>query len=269
VVSIAPVPPQYQAAFATIVVQLLVLGNQVQPVPILTASLQTLIVRLVSLTSADPTVAPLLAGLRFQDESAPTVGSLVAKVVLLDQLLARLIRADPLAAQRLAKAVPMLRSLVASLLSAGYESPESPVPSAWINSAEAALPLPQPLLAPDAAGIETVVTGGSASWLTLPLAAPPVRLSVAPARTRGERTSQPSLVSTSASIGTGLPPSPSPPGGGVGSTSGGLGMGAPAAAGLLAVWVGCALATVMYRRFESDPVAWRAMFLAPRLERPG
>ena len=101
--------------------------------------LQSLIVRLESLTLIDPALSPLIARLQGADDS-PTVGSLVARIVLLDRLLAHLTRVDPLAARRLELALPTLHTLVSDLLLAEKQSGMRPVAEP-LSSSRAAVDL--------------------------------------------------------------------------------------------------------------------------------
>ena len=140
-----PQASQYRAEVASIFRQLADLGNQLQAVTLLGARLQTLIVRLESLTRIDPAVSPLLSQLEGAGDSMPTVGSLVARVVLLDRLLAHLTSVNPLAAWRLALALPELHALVADLLRAAKHSGGRPG-SEPLSSSRAAVDLLRPLL---------------------------------------------------------------------------------------------------------------------------
>ena len=233
------------------------------------AKVQTLIVRIESLTLLDPTLSPLLAGLQESGGSLPTVRLLVAKVALLDRLLVRLMSVDPVAAQRLAAALPALHALVANLLFAASYAQGSSIPATLIGP-PMAIRMLAPLIAPYGAGFDSALAG------------------VAPALSEASASGQSFVGASSAVVGrpaigtTGIgrvsrsapaptvpPPLPSPLGGGVGSASGGLGLGMAAATGLLLLAIVCRPGMVLCRRFELDRMGWRAMFLAPRLERPG
>lgn len=257
------------------------------------AGLQALIVRLVSLTQTDPTISPLLAVLQAPPDSTPTVGSLVARVMLLDRLLARLTRVDPLAARRLALALPALHALVSHLLLAA-------LPSDWLRGSEplsnsnALVKTRQPaggrgstptndqtsntaidFLRPDGApsGVDAVLAVGAGPTLTAQSSGqsfvPPSPEAIHQQSRRAGMAHGRSSASVS---GRKASPVTAPPVGGgavAGSASGGIGAAAPAAVALLAVLAAWLLDTFLSGRVPLDLVPRRATLLASRLERPG
>jgi hypothetical protein len=259
---------QYQAEVATICLQLAVLGTQLQSFNSLAPALQPLIAGIEALTQGDPAITPLLAVLQGTASSVPTVASLVARMVLLDQLLSRLKLIDPAAAHRLARALPALHALVAGLVQAATDS--GVLPGSALTDPLAPTQVLQPALA--VLGTDAALAGGEgptataqATGLTLAdRAQDTVRRHSDHARAADVSTPAPAAVRQVAPI-------PSAPlGGGVlGSASGGLGSAAPAAVALLAVLAVWLLDTLLSGRIALDLIPRRTALLALRQERPG
>ena len=265
-----PTAPSAAATVATVVHELAALGNQLGTVAVLDARLQRLIVVVVSLTGLDSVVSSLLAQLEQAGNSAPTVGSLVAKVVLLDRLLRHLARVNPAAARRLASALPELRKLMTKLLSSARHAGMPALPGP-LSTSQAAANMLEPLVGKMDPRADTSLSGAlQGSPVLVAAETPPVQALSPVLHTRATGSSS---VRHSSRSGSGRTTSPlsSPPltGGGVGSASGGLGAAAGAAGGMLVVSAMWLLNTFFCRRTELDLVPRRAAFLAARPERPG
>ncbi len=263
---------QYQAEVVSICWQLEVLGSQLQALAPFGAGLAPLIVGLESLTRSDPSVTPLLAALQQASNPAPTVGALVARVALLDRLLARLTRIDPVAAKRLAHALPKLHMLMTDLLLA--TSGGALRPSQSLSAPGATAAVLQPVLALMAANPALGAAPGAQARVLSDAAQNPQQWlgPVAPRaiHSRSQRAGAPHRSAASSSAREIAPPAAPPLGGGVtGSATGGLGFAAPAAVALLAALIIWLLSTLSSERVAAYLVPRRAMLLAALPERPG
>ena len=264
---------QYQAEVVSVYWQLAILGYQLQSVtPLgsmtpLGSGLQTLIGGLESLTRSDPAVGLLLVQLQQAGDSAPTAESLVARVVLLNRLLAYLTRVDPSAARRLAPTLPALHTLLIDLLLAanrGGALTRSQLSAAY----SLAFGVPRPLVA--LAGADAVLRGAASVALAVQSLEQSSAQAVSGATVKRSGTARTASASASASVGRVPDMSPRPLAGGAAATaSGGIASGAPAAVALLALLAVWLLHALLPGRAVLDLVPWRSTLLASRLERPG
>jgi hypothetical protein len=264
--------------------QLAVLADPLAAVPSLGPSIQSLIARLASLSLADPAAASLLVQLQQVSAAPPSIGSLVARIVLLNRLLDVLARTDPLAAQRLAIALPALDTMVMDVLRAqgngavvGSIGPDGS--ASW--QAAPGAPLFSSVVSPALAQTLRVLAGALE---------PPLRDGLEPSVQREAAVLAPGqfvgpdpgrsddrVLRAGAGAGSAatapasapLAPAPSGPfrGGAATSASGGIGSAAPAMAlvAVLAVWG----MSFFSNRLDLDLAPWRSTLLASRLERPG
>jgi hypothetical protein len=241
-------------------------GNQLSAMSPLGPGLQTLIARIETLTASDPTARAILAQLQQLSGVSPTAATTVERAVLLNRLLTYLSRTDPVAAKRLAPALPAFQALVlglmraqhngllaGGLMSGGYGlsilggsalSVSTPVPASIRFASFSGL------MASSPAGQSTAVQSGQASGAVMHK-----RSGVA--------------IHLPAPASAPVPPAPAPLSGGGGAAAGGGGVGSAAPAiALLAALVVWAL-NFFSGRVDLDLAPWRTTLLASRLERPG
>jgi hypothetical protein len=256
---------ELQAQVVSLCWQLAVLGSQVPALTPLVSQLQTLIVGFEGLNGADPAVSSLLAQLQRVSDLPATSGSVLTRAMLLEHLLARLIQADPVAASRLAPALPALHVLLGDLPFVSTPAGDLGVvqPKGIYGGTASVLPS----LA--WAALDGLRLGGVPAALPAPdvVAQPSVRnrQSVENARARPSRRAAVTASSQAAS-----PDALTPPRDGiVASSSGGIGSAAPAAVALLVVLTAWLVDAVIGGRLRFDLKPPRATLLAARLERPG
>jgi hypothetical protein len=276
---------QQQADIVRAAWQLAVLGGQLAAiadplaaVPSLGPSIQSLIARLASLSLADPAAGSLLVRLQQASAAPPSIGSLAAQIVLLNRLLDVLARTDPLAAQRLAVAMPVLGTMVMDVLRAqGNRAAFGSIGSMSWQVLPGA-PFFASVVSPALAQTLGVLTGAMKSPLhdglepsvqrETAVLAPGQFIGLDPGRSddRGFRAGSGAGSVTSAPIFRSRLADHSG-GGAATSASGGIGSAAPAVAllAVLAVW-GMGFFS---NRLDMDLAPWRSTLLASRLERPG
>ncbi len=245
--------------------QLAVLGNQLDSLTWFAPGLQTLVAHVESSAASDPAISQLLVQLQ-QAGWTPKVRSLLARVVLLDRLLAYLTRANPLAARRFAPELPTLHILLANLLRTanehgvltGWQQPGTDTLAAGFSQSRPSLMGSQWVLAGSASVLPATDTSGQSA-----------RRAVSSAAHKRARTVRVGAPSTLGSVTGSLPvPLPLVGSGGGASASGGLASSAPAAALLTALAV-CLMQTMLSRRLLLDLAPWRSSPIAWRPERPG
>jgi len=247
--------------------QLAVLDSQLPASTPLVSQLRTLIVGFEGLSATDLAVTSLLAQLQRVSDLPANHGSLLRRAMLLERLLAHLIQADPVAAWRLAPALPALQTLLGDLplvtsrttdltvVQPGgiYGGPANLLPSLastapdWLPLGEVPSAMPTPVMV-------------AQPWVRNPQ-------SVDGARSRRP---QDAAVTPRASSQAASPDALTPPrDGAVGSSSGGIGSAAPAAVALLVALAAWLVDALIGERLRFDLGPPRATLLAARLERPG